>query len=181
MMERTGEGVDPAKAHYIHFTAKRPIYLIIRNLHNGQLACFVRAERTYSWNDLRYTFENTGWRIKTSLTRQRQRRGIILRRFTADGWLKSGLGTVLAYSLCRIGVHEKLNYGLKILSNFEQGRFPRLLAEEELLLTPFSFALNYLLPFPKVSLFYHTLSPTYKYMYKKNYTNNSTVTLLWWR
>lgn len=38
--EGKGEA-DLTKVYYIHFTGKRPIYLIIRNLHNGQLACLV--------------------------------------------------------------------------------------------------------------------------------------------
>lgn len=46
------EEADLAKVYYIHFTGKRPIYLIIRNLHNGQLACLVytRSPRIYTRN-----------------------------------------------------------------------------------------------------------------------------------
>lgn len=62
MMERARVGeADLAKVYYIHFTGKRPIYLIIRNLHNGQLACPVYAHSTYTPEMVTFvcTFGNT--------------------------------------------------------------------------------------------------------------------------
>lgn len=52
-MERTwAREANFTEVRHIHFTGKRPIYLIIRNLHNGQLACLVRALHVQSNSEI---------------------------------------------------------------------------------------------------------------------------------